>query len=351
MAKEELEQFEADFYKKAQKKVFQEMILDMNQNRQAYLQQIKNGLIGVMNAVSMIQKVVPTVIGSIQISLMRYSVLKLTPVVRIDVYGELGLLGDSLCSTEVVINWTAQGIKNLQEKAIQEIKKTKYKNKINEEQVKVLLMKSMDQIEYYFMESLRYERKMIEEIEEIRSIEKAKDFYVSAGGYMEKQVYIYTEREKVDIFYNLNKSNLIYRKYENLAYESKVFETMDLEGAVFSNCSFEDFTFRDCKLLDVTFEHCTFKKGVFSMSDMRGCMFKHCTFYKVEHKGDDCNSLSGNNGILYRPFTYQECEMKRMNYTQCNLSHGKVIVCNCKQVEVSQDSMIENSDFSKWMSC
>lgn len=351
MAKEELEQFEADFYKKAQKEVFQKMILSMNENRQVYLQQIKHGLIGVLKAASMIQKVLPTAIGSIQISLMRYSVLKWKPVVRIDVYGELGLLGDALCSTEVVIDWPAQGIKNLQEKAIKEIGNSKYKNGIKEEDVRVLLMKSMDQIEYYFMESLRYERKMIEEIGEIQDIEKAKDFYVSAGGYMEKQVYIYTEREKVDIFYNLNKSTLIYRKYKNYAYELKVFETMDLEGAVFSNCSFENFTFHNCKLLDVTFEHCTFKKGIFSMSDMRGCMFKNCTFYKVEYKEDDCNSLSGNNGILYRPFTYQECEMKRMNYIQCDLSYGKVIVCNCKQVEVSQDSIIENSDFSQWTSC
>lgn len=351
MAKKELEEFEADFYKKAQKEVFQEMILSMNQNRQAYLQQIKNGLIGVLKAVVMIQKIFPTAVGSIQISLMRYSVLKLTPVVRIDVYGEMGLLGDSLCSMEVVIDWPAQGVKNLQEKALEEMEKPKYKNKINEEEVKVLLMKSMDQIEYYFMESLRYERKMVEEIEEIQIIEKAKDFYVSAGGYMEKQLYIYTEREKVDIFYNLNEDKLIYRKYENLAYESKVFETIDLEGAVFSDCSFENFKFHNCKLLDVTFEHCTFKNGIFSMSDMRGCMFQNCIFYKVEHEEIDCNSLSGKNDILYRPFMYRECEMKRMNYIRCDLSYGKIIAGNCKQIEVDQNSVTENSDFSQWMSC
>lgn len=342
-----LEEFEKDFYKQEERKVLVNMVKTLTQNKEDYKVKIKQALSYLIDNVVKMQQQMTVPVRCIQISLMRYSVMNLAPVVRIDAYGELGILGESLLCREAAIDWPAAGLEELREKTVLEIIE-KYSNKLHQEDAQVLLMKTIDAIEYYFMESLRYEWKLVAEIEGLKKLLKTEDFYISAGEYMGDKVYIYTERKPVDIFFNDTAEKLIYRSYEQAVYQNKTFELLDLEGARFINCTFENFWFVNTTLLDCTFIDCSFKKGTFEKCNMRGCVFENCNFYRVVNQENAYDVYTAETGIVCRPYQILGCEMKRIEYKKCNLANAMIRNTIFKNISIDEECTTEHSDFAKF---
>lgn len=284
------EEFETADYITFQNEMLVHMVEAHKQDRKNYLNKVSLGITRIISEIKKLQNRLVCPIKCIQLSLMRYSILGGCPIIRIDAYGEGGILAGELITGEINISWPSIGLKELKEKLLLEEQKD---NCLYAADVDVLLSKTVDLIEYYFRETLRYEWKLVEEIVILQEIDKTDDFYVSVGEYMDKQEYMYVERSAIDIFFNEKKETLIYRTYKDAIYRDKQFNKLELEGARFINCVFDRTVWKYCSLIDCTFENCSFEKSRFEESDMRGCVFVRCTFYKIEHFKIDANAHSG----------------------------------------------------------
>lgn len=336
------ESMDIEYIKQLQNEILLKMLEYQKQNRESYLDKLKNGIVTVCEELIKKQEFLIMPIKCIQISLMRYSILLGNPIIRIDAYGEGGVLHDALESKEVQITWPAVGLEEMREKL-----RLKYEDE--EAQIDVLLNKMIDLIEYAFRETLRYEWKWIDEIEQVKELGKTTDFYISVGEYMDKQEYIYVQREQVDIFFRDKQETLVYRNYNDVIYQAKNFLKLDLEGSRFVHCTFEGVDFEESSLIDCTFENCIFKKCTFQGNDMRGCVFVECSLYKVEHQSNHCNACSQRKGIVCRPFSYETCQLNRVTYDSCDLSYALLTECECKNVRVDTVSEIVNSDFEEFV--
>lgn len=340
------EEFEKDYYVTLRNAALKQMLEAFAEEREGFFADLSYKLESTLEKVRKLQEMVFAPIKCIQLSLMRYSVLKGTPVMRIDVYGEGGILSNALVTEELKVSWAAVGLEELREKLLLKVEDS---DELYPADVEVRMSETVDWIVHCFRENLRYEWKLAEELEALKHIEKAKDFYISVGEYMDKQEYMYVERGPIDIFFNVEKETLIYRKYKDAVYTNKRFTKLELEGARFINCVFHDSAFTSCNLMDCTFENCNLKKTVFEDCDIRGSVFMGCTLQKVDHIKTDGNAYSGRRGVVCRHLKYDNCELKQVSYKECDISYAKIRESKMKAVLVDTKSIIQNSDFSEFV--
>ncbi len=340
------EEFEKKDYLSLRNVALEKMLEVLNEEQDSFLAAVSFKLERTLEKVYKIQEIVDIPIKSIQLSLMRYSVLKGTPVMRIDVYGEQGVLSEAILTEELKVNWAMAGLAELREKLLLKVETN---DGLLLGEVDAYMSKTVDWVMHIFREKLRYQWKLIEELEGLKCIKKEKDFYVSVGEYMDKQEYMYVDRTSVDIFFNLEKESLIYRKYVDVIYANKEFKELELEGARFIDCSFQNSIFQNCSLIDCTFENCSLKKTVFENCDIRGCEFNNCVFQMVEHIKVDGNAYSGYKDIACRCLTYDNCEMKQVSYKGCDISYAEIRESIIKQIMVDGESIVQNSDLAKFV--
>ncbi|MBR4083879.1 MAG: pentapeptide repeat-containing protein [Lachnospiraceae bacterium] len=316
------------------------------EEQDSFLAAVSYKLSRILEMVRKVQEMEDIPIKCIHLSLMRYSVLKGTPVIRIDVYGERGVLSEAIITEEMPVRWAIVGLEELREKLL--LKVEEYDTLLLGD-VDICMSKTVDWIIHIFKENLRYQWKMAEKLKELKDIKKEKDFYISVGEYMDKQEYIYVERAPLDIFFNVDGETLIYRKYIKSIYTKKEFRRLELEGARFIDCAFRDSVFQNSSLVDCTFENCDFKKTVFDNCDIRGCEFINCTFQKVEYVKVDGNAYSGYKGFACRHLKYDNCDMKQVSYIECDISNANIYETRIRQVRVDNKSIVQNSDFAEYI--
>ena len=339
-------EFETEYFISLQNHALKSALDEQMNSKKRYLETLSRGLILCIDAIKHKQEWTLFPIKCIQMSLMRYSILAGKPIVRIDAYGERGVLNEALVTKEVLIEWPIVGISGLKEALIGEAQNN---DAIPEAMIDVLLGRYVDMIVYSFRETLRYERQLIEEIQQIQEINKLPDFYVSIGEYMGKQEYVYVERSEVDIFYNIKQESLVFRTFCNAVYKDKKFEKLVLDGTRFKGCFFEQTKWNECSLIDCTFENCVFKKSVFEENDMRGCRFYNCKFLRIQNKKNLCNSRSGKSAIVCRDYQYDKCEIKRMFFEECDLSYSIIKNTKISEIEVDVKSVLNSSDFEGYV--
>ena len=340
------EEFEKNIYLGLRNATLERLLEVFNQEETSFVAAVKYKLDRTLIKLQKLQEMVDVPVKCIQLSLMRYSILKGTPLIRIDIYGELGVLSDAILTDEMKVSWLATGLEELRENLLL---KAEENDEVHLGDIDVWMSKTVDWIMHIFKEKLRYHWKLAEELERLNCIKKAKDFYISVGEYMDKQEYMYVDRAPIDIFFNVEKETLIYRKYVDVIYLNKRFQNLELEGARFINCSFQSSEFQNCSLIDCTFENCNMKKILFDNCDMRGCEFVGCTFQKVDHIKMDGNAYSGYKNIVCRFLRYEGCDMKQLTYKECDLSYAEIKESDMKQVVIDKESIVEKSDFIEFV--
>lgn len=292
------------------------------------LQQIQEYLEVFLRAVRKGQERLPIPVGSIQISLLKTSILLEKPQLQMDAFDEMGVLGNRLFSKGFPIPWLTEFWESYKEALMKNVADMKAQRFLSEERIENLMGENVDYLIAFLTGLLKYF--FIQEgskIAGIHDIEKADNFMISLGSYYDRQKMLYAELPEVDIFYNPQEEGLEFVSFHQKIYSRKEFKQLRLYHTRFVECQFVNCSFVETDLSDAYFDNCRFYQTGFENCTAYGSTFKNCIFDRVtitkvdfHYEGEADHRVKD----IYKPLDIYDSQLQQVSFQQCNLAYARV---------------------------
>ena len=326
MERNYLKEFFETYYQTEREIFLDEITEYLIKNRDEVVKEIWNGLEKFAVAVSKGQEEYPSVVECIQISLLRISLYQQNPMLRMDAYGEMGVLGIRLFSQNITFTWLTDYWKKFKKQLCDCVVKMKATRYISEARIQQMMLESVEMIENILYGNLKYPFYEAEQVESLAKVMKTEGFYISFGSYMDRQRILATDLGEIDIFLHEKKETLNHRRYRQKIYNKKEFKDLELFHSRFEECQFINCVFQNTNLRDVIFENCRFYKVEFqncqgegmtiSNSLLENVTFQDTTFY---YQGEEDGVFRG----IYKPLDIVRSQADKVEMKNCDMRYAR----------------------------
>lgn len=298
----------------------------------------------------LLQEQAPIDVGVIQISLLQTSIYFGTPKLRWDAYDKYGVFGGNLLHDEYDFPWMFQFWDEWKEELIKSAADKHYEMYVSEERIHVLMSQKINMLLYLLIAHVKYQLGQLDSHSWFRSIRKEPAFFVSIGEFEDWQKTLYGEMPFVDMFLNFSGEPLQYQKYDQLVFQDKVIENMDLSKIRFIDCHFIHCTIMNSKFNDSTFDGCRFHSTEITDCEFFGSGWKDCLIQKTNFTKCkfwmEVTNFDEPIEDMYRAVLMNSCTFNRVEMKGCVLTNVKVIDEQTKDFSIIEEDETTGGDNS-----
>ena len=329
--------FYEDVYSKEVIALNQTIVAGLAKKRKEYQQQFCTIVKRFISSVNAYNPVIMKPIGSIEISVLRYSVYEDKLQLAFEAFDEKQDVGECVAGYQVEVDWLSEEFSEHKKKLLKLREGADWIREIHEEDIYVMLQDTMGAIVKLLVGFFKYSLEGVETWEEYQKLNKTDFFfYISMGEYRDKQYLLFVSREKFDLLTVNSAETSRYGAFSDCVYKNNTISGLDIRNSFFQNCTFEKMKIAenlmtDSKFFDCTFYRCDLKKLDFTGSLFFDCVFDECDFddviwYDGQRKDD-----------FYRKTCVGGCKFIRCKVDTAEL--GKSEVLNLSMIEGERSTL------------
>ena len=267
------------------------------------------------------------------------------PYLLFEVYPGVPFMDDALVFREFPAPWLFSGWTNLLGKLHETAGKQGMNAVIRMPFIRSHALVSARYILYLWSSLVKYHLHNIEKKEAFRGLEKAEDFCITFGEYMDWQCPIWISRKETDIFFCEEGTDLRFCRFRDIWYEDKLFDALVLDDCRFQTCTFQNCSFVGVSLKDARFVGCTFQNCSFAETDIAGSGFDGCKFEEVQMEGMHTYFLQGESDRIPAArgnATFAGCFFTCVNLKDSDFSASYVSECRMQTVHTEGCALSES---------
>jgi hypothetical protein len=268
------------------------------------------------------------------------------PYLLFEVYPGVPFMEDALVFREFPAPWLFSRWEELQQKLREVAGKQGMNAVIRMPFIRSHALAGARYVLYFWSSLMKYHLRDIEKKEAFQSLEKADDFCITFGEYMDRQSLIWISRKETDIFFCEEGTDLRFCRFRDVWYEDKRFDALVLDDCRFQTCTFQNCSFVEGSLKDARFVGCTFQNCSFTGTNIAGAEFDGCKFEEVQmerihtyflSKASDSIPAAAGNA------TFAGCFFIGVNLKDSDFSAG--YVRDCRMETVLAESCVLSESF------
>ena len=227
-------------------------------------------------------------IGEIQISLLSTSMALGTPQFAFTAYDANGMFGEEILTAKFNAGWYMDGWEEYHQAITEKCRECNALAYIHPEGMEQMMRESISFAVSCLAVVCKYLFAEFEQREGYEQIMWADGFRLTAGSYRDWSKLLYRKTPEADIFWSSRRKDFSFCHFQELVYNKKIFEKIDLSHAHFYGCEFVLCKFEETFLRDAVFD---------------GCRFYHCSMDGVDLAG-----------ATIRNSTLKKCKLTHMNW-------------------------------------
>ncbi|MBR6013858.1 MAG: hypothetical protein IK062_08780 [Selenomonadaceae bacterium] len=288
----------------------------------------KNFLINVRSAIKNAvetQKIEKKICAYISVSFLNTSVIEKNPTLQIDFYDEDWFYGKSWARSRHNADFLLKFWESFTADALDE--SFYIRSQVSKVEIKSLFWGTLDKLIYIFACNAKYFGFLVSFSDEYDELQKAENFYITCGTYLDWQERIFAELPEVDLL-NLEKNfDTTFRPIKKKFFRGKSFENLNLRHCFFEDCIFDKFIFSDinlcdaqflrCKFFSTKFLNCQFAGGDFFECNLKDCDFENCSSEPEDAAEDE----------YFANFRMYHCYLLNVNFLENKFSQLNKIHC------------------------
>ncbi len=346
-----IETFTQKYYNSVLLETVQNIKEKISQNEEYIIATIKENLKQYLIELSDIQRTqILEPISFIHISFLLISLGESKARIRLDAYTENGIIGSySLHSKDIYIEYLNEILNNAKLKFINYAREDMVSAFIHKSVIEQMVLRMAIAVNMYIFELYKYHYDEIFEDNELNSIFKSDNFYITYGEYYDWQKTIFAVRPTIDIFNRDDKESLKFRKFDGFIYDDKVFEKLVIKNSKFIKCKFKQTQIVKSIFIDCIFVECDFTEVIFEDSRLLGatfdrCQIKHCNFKKTRFYQKQLKD--GETFTLYKGLEMIDSSIDICMFDNCDLTNARLHGCSLGECNFL-DTELSLSDFEQ----
>lgn len=259
------------------------------------------------------------------ISLLNTSILKNSPQLQIDFYDEEWVYGESFSRSRMNADFL---FKHWQDFIFEAFDDSFYlRSGFGQVEIQSLFFDTADKLAFMFACFAKYFAYQLEYYDEFDMLDRAENFYVTCGTYLDWQNRIFAKLPEIDLLNPADNEQTNFRELKNKIFRGQSFHDIDMRSCFFEDCLFQNFAFENVSLADARFLRCRFISTNFINSKSAGCnffecLFKNCTFQNCTSNPAD---VIENNNEYFAPMTLYHCYLLDCRDVDCDFAQIKLI--------------------------
>lgn len=340
--KDAINAFEKKVVNKLTKICKEEFKENLNKNHEKLKEILVDGLRLLAKKVKDIQTLKPDYkLYLIEFEFLRVNVLNNTYKIYISGYNQSLFLDELAVNEEISLKFLFEPCLKLKNELLS--KKAVYIGKINEYDIKIIIMKTAAEC---FEMIKEYARESMWNIDEENILDEdimGNYYFIKWAEYHEKGEVIFsmdTRKKSIEQFADL-------KKYpeEKLMYTYTVWRNVDFKDCDVSKQKMFFINFMESTLTNINFESNYIIKSQFKKTEINKCCFDSCIAIKSSFENSRIKNSSFENADC-RLVSFKNAELKEVNFKNCNLSNTSFINCKFKDVSF-EDSVLEGAVFNE----
>ena len=290
--------------------------------RKFYLQEWQKAL---AEAIKLQQDDEKNICAYMSVSLLNTSVLEGAPKFQVDFYNQEWVYGESFCRYKFDPDFLFKYWKDF----IFEVQDDNFylRSNFGKVEIQSLFFRTVDKLAFMFACFTKYFAYQITYSNEFDDLNKAENFYLTCGVYLDWQNRIFAQLPEIDLLNPEANQQTTFRPYKDKILRGKSFHDIDLQCCYFTDCLFQDFTFENVNLVDAILLRCRFKSVTFDNVKFAGttffeCYFKDCTFINCS---SDSADVAENSDEYFAPMLLYHCYIFGRKDIDCNFERTKII--------------------------
>ena len=262
------------------------------------------------------------------VSLLNASVAVGKPVMQIDFYDTKWVFGEPFARSRMSADFLLTHWQHFTESALDD--KFFVRNKITQVEIKSLFWRTLDKLAFLFTCYAKYFAAELKTSPEFVALDKAENFYVTCGTYLDWQNRLCGVLPEVDLLNPDANEDMTFRDFRGKIFRQKTFAALDLRGCCFEDCLFRDCTFTDLNLADANFSHCRFFSSCFDGVKLAGAEFVECKFKDCAFKNSSADPKDVDDDEYFAPLRLTRCKLVSVQCDGCDF--GQLIKTDCDEV-------------------
>ncbi len=272
-----------------------------------------------------VQKSEGTICAYISVSFLNTSVVENKPALQIDFYNEEWVYGESFSRSRMSADFLLKYWEEFVSDALDE--KFYIRSKISKVEIKSLFWGTLDKLVYIFACYLKYFAYRLTYYKEFDELNKAENFYVTFGTYLDWQEKVFARLPEIDLLNPDANEDTTFRPVTKKFYRRKNFQDLNLRGCSFEECTFDNFVFSNVDLADARFFKCRFTSTEFTGAKFAGGDFFECYLKDCSFKNCTSNPADVSEDEYFAPFRMYHCFLLNTNFADCDFAQLKKIDC------------------------
>ena len=202
------------------------------------------------------------------------------------------------------------------------------RNKIAQVEIKSLFWSTLDKLAFLFTCYAKYFAAELKTSPEFAALDKAENFYVTCGTYLDWQNRLFAVLPEIDLTEPEVNADTTFREFVGKIYRQQNFASLDLRGCRFEDCLFRDCTFTDLNFADARFSRCRFYSLRFDGVKLAGAEFVECKFRDCTFKNSSTDPKAVDVDEYFAPLRLTRCNLVRVKCDGCDFAQLTKTACD-----------------------
>ena len=202
------------------------------------------------------------------------------------------------------------------------------RNKIAQVEIKSLFWRTLDKLAFLFTCYAKYFAAELKTSPEFAALDKAENFYVTCGTYLDWQNRLFAVLPEIDLTEPEVNADTTFREFVGKIYRQQNFASLDLRGCRFEDCLFRDCTFTDLNFADAWFSRCRFYSLRFDGVKLAGAEFVECKFRDCLFKNSSTDPKAVDVDEYFAPLRLTRCNFVRVKCDGCDFAQLTKTACD-----------------------
>ena len=262
------------------------------------------------------------------VSLLNASVAVGKNILQIDFYDAKWVFGEPFARSRMSADFLLTHWQKFTTDALDD--KFFVRNKISQVEIKSLFWRTLDKLAFLFTCYAKYFAAELKTSPEFAALDKAENFYLTCGTYLDWQNRLCAVLPEVDLLNPDANEDMTFRDFRGKIFRQENFSDLDLRGCCFEDCLFRSCTFTNLNFADANFLRCRFFSSCFDGVKLAGAEFVECKFKDCAFKNSSAAPKAVDADEYFAPLRLTRCKIFNVSRDGCDFA--QLIKTDCDEV-------------------